>query len=117
MYVPTPPHVPHPSPQVRELGHKIESVVREYQQTHRMSPLEVKQALRMAEANTGASRAPAARLAAIAAALAGVVVLGGILFWRQAQGTPDGSGLTVAPLIAIVAVAAAVVAVVARNRS
>jgi hypothetical protein len=117
MYVPTPPHVPHPSPQVRELGHKIESVVREYQQTHQMSPHEVQQALRMAEANTGASKRSAGLSAGIAAALAGAVVLGGILFWRQAEQAPDGSGLSIAPVIAIAVVAAAVVALAVRFRS
>ncbi len=117
MYVPTPPHVPHPSPQVRELGHKIESVVREYQQTHRMSPHEVQQALRMAEANTGASRKSAGTFAGIAAALTGALVLGGILFWRQAQQAPDGSGLPMIPIIAIAVVGLAVVALAVRFRS
>jgi hypothetical protein len=117
MYVPTPSHVPHPSPQVRELGHKIESVVREYQQSHRMSPHEVQQALRMAEANTGASRSSAARLGAIVAALSGVLVLGGILFWRQAEQAPDGAGLPLIPIIAVAVVGLAVVALAMRFRS
>jgi hypothetical protein len=117
MYVPTPPHVRHPSPQVRELGHKIESVVREYQQTHRMSPHEVQQALRMAEANTGAAKTSPGRVAGIVAALSGALVLGGILFWRQAEQTPDGSGLSLTPFIAIAIVAVAVVALAVRFRS
>ncbi|UCC82015.1 MAG: hypothetical protein JSW46_13540 [Gemmatimonadota bacterium] len=117
MYVPTPRHVPHPSPQVRELGHKIESVVREYQQTHRLSPHEVQQALRMAEANTGASRRSAGMFVGIGAALTGALVLGGILFWRQAEQAPDGSGLPMIPIIAMAVVGLAVVALAVRFRS
>ena len=89
MYVPTPPHHRQASPQARELGHKIESVIREYQQMNRLSPLEVQQALRMAEANTGVSKPSVGRIAGIAAALSGVLVLGGLFFWRQAEGSPD----------------------------
>lgn len=117
MYVPTPPHVPHPSPQVRELGHKIESVVREYQQTHRMSPHEVQQALRMAEANTGASKARAGTFVGIAAALTGAVVLGGILFWQSAEPGPGEYSLPMIPIIAMAIVGIAVVALAVRLRS
>ena len=117
MYVPTPPHARQPSPQVRELGHKIESVVREYQQTHRMSPHEVQQALRMAEANTGASRSSAGRLAGVVAALTGVAVLGGIFFWQQAERGPGEYTLPMIPIIAVAIVGIAVVALAVRFRS
>ncbi len=117
MYVPTPRHVPHPSPQVRELGHKIESVVREYQQTHRISPHEVQQALRMAEANTGASRKSPGMLAGMVAGLTGALVLGGMLLWQQAERVPDGSGPSLVPIVAIAVVGVAVFALALRFRS
>jgi hypothetical protein len=118
MYVPVPTHVPHHSPQVRELGHKIEHVIREYQQSHpHMSPLEVQQALKMAEANTGAVGRSARTIAAVVALLTGVLVLGGILFWQRAQGAPDGSGpVIILPLIGIAAVGVAAVALAMRRR-
>jgi len=117
MYVPTPPHVAHQSPQVRELSHKLESVIREYQQTHRLSPLELQQALRIAEANTGASKRSAGMLAGVVAGLIGLAVVGGMFFWQQAEGAPEGSGLGLAPIIGIAIVGIAAFALVRRFRS
>jgi uncharacterized membrane protein YeaQ/YmgE (transglycosylase-associated protein family) len=116
MYVPAPPRVAHRSPEVRELSHKIESVIREYQQTHRLSPLELQQALRIAEANTGASKRSAGMLAGVVAGLIGLAVVGGLFFSQQAERAPDGSSPVMVGVIGIAVVTLAVVVAVRRFR-
>jgi hypothetical protein len=85
VYVPTPVHVATPSPHAQELAHKIESVIREYQQTHpRLRDSEVYQAIKLAETRTGSG---GLRSRAVIAALLGLTVamlLGTLLFWRMA---------------------------------
>jgi hypothetical protein len=86
MYVPTPGYVPPASPHARELGHKIQQVVIEYQQTHPgMGQHEVQQAIKMAEMNTGGGRRMQA-LTLVALGLTLLAVLGTLAFWRMAAG-------------------------------
>jgi hypothetical protein len=116
MYVPAPPRVAHRSPEVRELSHKIESVIREYQQTHHMTPFEVQEALRMAGTNTGASRMHAGPLVGLVVGLLGLAVVGGLYFWQQAERAPDGSSPVMVGVIGIAVVTLALVAAVRRFR-
>ena len=86
VYVPTPVHVATPSPHAQELAHKIEGLIREYQQTHpRLSDSEVNQAIKLAETRTG-SGGGRMRVAIISLmlGLTLLAVLGTLLFWRAA---------------------------------
>lgn len=84
-YVPTPVHVATPSPHAQELAHKIEGVIREYQQTHpRLSDSEVSQAIKLAETRTGAGGQRMRLAMALMLGLTVLMVLGTLFFWRAA---------------------------------
>ncbi len=77
MYVPvTPP--PPPSPEAQELGGHLVDVINAYQADHpHMSPLEVRQAVRLAQAAVPGGHRSAIKLVVIAlVVMLGLVVLG-----------------------------------------
>ncbi len=82
-YVPTPVYTPHVSAQAQELAHKIEHVIREYQQSHPgLSATEVGQAIQMAGARTGVGPRRARLMVAAMLGLTVALLLGALLFWR-----------------------------------
>ncbi len=84
-YVPTPVHVATPSPHAQELAHKIEGVIREYQQTHpRLSDSEVYAAIKLAETRTGAGGQRTRLVVAVTLGLTVAMLLGTLLLWRMA---------------------------------
>jgi len=85
VYVPTPVHVATPSPHAQELAHKIEGVIREYQQTHpRLSDSEVHHAIKLAETRTGSGGLRSRSMIAVMLGLTVALLLGTLLFWRMA---------------------------------
>ncbi len=85
-YVPTPRHVSQASPQSQELAHKLESVIREYRQSHpRLSDSELQLAIQLAASRTGAGIQRARRILVLLLA-AGVAALLGALLFLQAAG-------------------------------
>jgi hypothetical protein len=110
-----PTYVPEqmPSPRAQELGQKLALVIAEFQQNNPdVSAEEIRVATQIAAGHVTARRGPA--LGALAAAVAAVVALGGLLYLER--GSPAGAHL---PWIAIGIGAIALAAVVAaiRNRS
>jgi len=84
-YVPTPVHVATPSPHAQELAHKIEGVIREFQQTHpRLSDSEVYQAIKLAETRTGSGGQRMRLIMALMLGLTLLMVAGTLFFWRAA---------------------------------
>ena len=84
-YVPTPTYIPHVSSETQELAHKIEHVIREYQQSHPgVSDTDVSQAVQMAVSRTGASAKRSQMTLALVVGMTVLAVLGSILFWQLA---------------------------------
>ncbi|UCF19170.1 MAG: hypothetical protein JSU87_14780 [Gemmatimonadota bacterium] len=85
-YVPMPIHSSGQrpaSPQAQELAHKIESVIREYEQSHpRMSRSEVEQAIRLAQSRTGAGTSLQRATLLMLLGLGVAMLLGALLFMR-----------------------------------
>jgi hypothetical protein len=110
VYVPTPIQPPE-SPRVRELSRRINDLITDFQRQYPLTPAEIREALRHAGgATTGGRRPLIVALAAGGVALMGVVVFGS----RAAQPSGDASGL---PVVALVAILAAVVAAVVGIRT
>ena len=79
MYIPPPP-----SPEAEELGGHLADVINAYQADHPyMSPLEVRQAVRLAQ-----DAAPGGNKLAIKAVLIGLVVLGVAVFFFLSAAAP-----------------------------
>jgi len=110
VYVPTPVQPPE-SPRVRELSRRINDLITDFQRQYPVTPAEVREALRHAGGARAGSRRPlVVAIAAGVVALLGVAVFGS----RAAQPSGDASGI---PVVALVAILAAVVAAVVGIRT
>jgi len=112
--MPMVPFVPPPTASVRaqELGARLAQLIRDYQQHNPdVSAGEVRQAIRFAAGQLDPEAAPSAARPAVLALAAAAAVLGGIL----AFGT--SGGLRHVPVLAAVAVGAAILAALVRLRS
>jgi len=110
VYVPMPVQPPE-SPRVRELSQKIQQLIADFQRQYPMTPAEIREALFHAAGHVGGAfprRLVAVLLGGVAAML-GVGVL-------VTRGGAEGTGITIAPIIVAVGVAAAAVGLVAAAR-
>ena len=109
-----PPTPSHASPAAQELGQKIATVIREYQQSHPGLPsADIHQALRIARMNSGAGPNPRFLIAL----LAGLLLLGGFLtFYLSSKPDGDSTGLPIMPvLVAVFAIVMLGIIVVAKR--
>lgn len=99
-FVPVPPPTP-VSPRTRELADLLGRVIEEYEKHHpAVSGAEVREAVRMAARSSRAGGPEAARL--VVAALAGVLVLGGVVAWILVDRGGMSEGAAPMVLVAVI---------------